>query len=581
MAQGVLAGVRVCLSAAVADDMRPAPSVDVAEFVRHLARAVFREGGHLVHGSHPSIVPMLRAAAEEAFPDGGGSSRLTLVRAAKFSTERYAADIEAQRAFARVEAIPAKEPSAEDPERAEVGDLVPMRDWMADRCDVVVALGGRWFDRDAERAGIPIEIEAFLERGKPAFVITACGGAAAGSVEADPSLPGRLHNGLDADTNRALDAELRESSRGPAVIADVARRIVKQIGLLPLSSRRIQVRPSSKERSDAGAVTNRSAPPPASESRRDTFRILCLDGGGIRGAFTAAVLATWDGMLPQTGTAPALVDRFDLIAGTSTGSILAAGMAMGLPPAQLVELYRENATTIFPAKFGFPVLFSRKYATAPLREALERYFGDKTLDSAHRPLVIPTVSAARGEAVLITTPHAPDRTGHRNLEAVQAVLASAAAPTFFADANVDGPIATGTYIDGGVWANNPVLPAIAEAIGYLGTSPDRIDVLSVGTMATEYDFSKALGGGVAQWGPRVSDLFFSAQETAAADMARTFLGEARLLRINAFTNTLVTLDDAGAVERLATRGQEIGQQTFTSVRSRFLEGPPAPAWARY
>lgn len=94
--------------------------------------------------------------------------------------------------------------------------------------------------------------------------------------------------------------------------------------------------------------------------------------GLARGAFTAAVLATWDGMLPQTGTAPALVDRFDLIAGTSTGSILAAGMAMGLPPAQLVELYRENATTIFPAKFGFPVLFSRKYATAPLREALER-----------------------------------------------------------------------------------------------------------------------------------------------------------------------------------------------------------------
>jgi len=130
------------LSAAVADDMRPAPSIDVAEFVRQLARAVFREGGHLVHGSHPSIVPMLRGAAEEAFPDGGALSRLTLVRAAKFSTEQYAADIEAQRAFARVEAIPPKAPSAEGPERAEVGDLVPMRDWMADRCDVVVALGG-------------------------------------------------------------------------------------------------------------------------------------------------------------------------------------------------------------------------------------------------------------------------------------------------------------------------------------------------------------------------------------------------------------------------------------------------------
>ena len=74
------------------------------------------------------------------------------------------------------------------------------------------------------------------------------------------------------------------------------------------------------------------------------------------------------------------------------------------------------------------------------------------------------------------------------MTAVDAVLASAAAPTFFAEATVDGPIATGRYIDGGLWANNPVLPAIAEAVGHLGTSPDRIDVLSVGTMATTHDF---------------------------------------------------------------------------------------------
>ncbi len=581
MARGNLVGVRVCLSASLADDMRPAPRTDTAEFIAQLARAVFREGGHVVHGSHPSIVPLLAAVAKETFPDGGATSRLTLVRAATFSGEQYAGAIEADRAFARVELIPAATPAEEDAARAEIRDLVPMRDWMADRCDVVVALGGRWFDRDAERAGIPIEIDAFLERGKPAFVITACGGAAAGYAEADPGLSGRLHNGLDATANRALDSELADESCQPAAAAGVAEKIVKQIGLLPLPSRRIQVRSTAaappRSRSVRAAISGTAPEPPP----RDTFRILCLDGGGIRGAFTAAVLATWADMLPKTAGQPLFVDRFDLVAGTSTGSILAVGLALGLTPGELVELYREHAEKIFPRKSGLSIVFSRKYDSAPLRAALETYLGDKVFTEAKRPLVIPTVSAVHGEAVLITTPHSPDRTAHRDMKAVEAILASAAAPAFFADANVDGPIASGTYIDGGMWANNPVLPAIIEAIGYLGTTADRIDILSLGTMATEYDFSKALGGGLAQWGPRISDLFFAAQETGAAEMARTFLGDARLLRINDFTKNLPTLDDAQAVSALVERGQQIGRKTFPSVRSRFLEGPPAPASAMH
>lgn len=573
MAHGSLAGVRICLSAELSDDMRPAPGIDPALFVRELAEAVFREGGYLVHGSHPSIVPVLARAAAASFPDGGAADRLTLVRSARHSTDRHAAEIEAQRAFARVEPIPARPTTDEVASRADVEDLVPMRDWMADRCDVVVALGGRWYDRDKERAGIPIEIDAFLDRGKPAFVITACGGAAAGYLAADPSLFSRLHNGLDASANEGLNAALGAARRNAAGVGTVARRIVRQIALLPLAARRLQVRPAG-----GPATAAASTRPAGDETPRDRFRILCLDGGGIRGAFTAAVLATWDGMMPRGADAPTLIDRFDLVAGTSTGSILAAGLAMGLSPGRLVDLYRDHAARIFPARSGWAALFSRKYDTAPLREALVEQLGGRTLDRARRPLVIPAVLASRGAAVLITTPHAQDRTADRSMTAVDAVLASAAAPTFFAEATVDGPIATGRYIDGGLWANNPVLPAIAEAVGHLGTSPDRIDVLSVGTMATTHDFHRAHGGGLAQWGPRVSDLFFAAQESGAEQVARTILGEARLLRVNGFSSVLDRIDDGSAVERLSAWGQEVGRDTFASVRGRFLEGPPAPAW---
>jgi len=574
MARGSLVGVRVCVSASEQPTGTASP-VKLLAFVHALAVAVFREGGHLVHGSHPSIVPILRAAAAEVFPVGGSREQITLVRPAPFMDDSFRTEIEDHESFATVLGIPARTDGPLISEPAEIRNLVPMREWMADRCDVVVAAGGKCNDRDKTGSGIPAEIEAFLARGKPAFVISACGGAAAAYVQNDPSLLDRLHNGLDANANRALDAALGDRSGQRAAVADGADRIVRQIGVLPRPSGRLNARAADGD-SGSAAIRTQSIDTPRSPGM---FRILCLDGGGIRGAFTAGVLASWDAMLPKGSPRGSFIKQFDLVAGTSTGSILAVGLAMGLEPGQLVQLYRENAAAIFPRTVGVKILLTRKYDSKPLRAVLTSLLGSQTLMNASRPLVIPTVEARRGDATLITTPHAPDRTAHRDTSAVDAVMASAAAPAFFGEADVDGPIATGKYIDGGMWANNPVLPAVMEAIGYCGAAPDRIDVLSLGTLMTEYDFEKSLGGGLAQWGPRISDLFFAAQETAAAEMARTFLGDTRLLRINDYVRTLPSLDDEQAVEQLIARGQEIGQKTFRSVRGRFLDGQPAPPWS--
>jgi patatin-like phospholipase/acyl hydrolase len=88
-----------------------------------------------------------------------------------------------------------------------------------------------------------------------------------------------------------------------------------------------------------------------------------------------------------------------------------------------------------------------------------------------------------------------DRSGFSGITAVDAALASSAAPSYFDEAPIDDKIATQSYLDGGIWANNPLLPAIAEAVRHLEIPLDRIDVLSVGTLGNESDFTKALGDG--------------------------------------------------------------------------------------
>lgn len=581
MPHGKLAGVTVCLSAGL-DDNDPRREA-VGDFTARLARAVWREGGTLLHGSQPNIVPLLEEAAK---PLGATArERLTLARAAQYSTPKYDEAIKRHERFARVERCPARrdperevveEPVAADASETVTNEeLVPLRDWMADRCDVVVALAGRWWDHDKDRSGIPKEIDTFLALGKPAFVITAFDGAARGYAEDDPGLLGRLRNGLDAAANREIDAELRHDGDKGNAGQIVAERVVKQISLLPLGRATVPASPRTDEAAHAAGETDPAVAP------RDRFRILCLDGGGIRGAFTAAVLATWADMFCNETGQQRFASHFDLIAGTSTGSILAVGLAMGKTPAEILALYKDNAIGIFPDTLPGRMFVTTKYDPKPLQTALEKSLGDALLAAARQPLVIPAVIAQSGEAMAFTTPHHPDRSHHGRTRAVEAVMASAAAPIYFSAATVEGRIVTDRYLDGGVWANNPVLPAIAEAIRYRGADAQRIDVLSVGTMTTTNDFSKKLDGGAAQWGKEIVSLFFAAQETAAEELATMYLNKSHLYRVNPVVAELPALDAARDVVPLLKMGQRLAEKTFSEVRGRFLDGIAAPPWTKH
>jgi patatin-like phospholipase/acyl hydrolase len=220
-----------------------------------------------------------------------------------------------------------------------------------------------------------------------------------------------------------------------------------------------------------------------------------------------------------------------------------------------------------------------KHDSATLRDLLTDVYGEKTqVQESRTRLVIPTVRAKHGKAEAIVTPHSPDRTAFRNISAVDAALASSAAPTYFEEAHWEGPVTPESFLDGGVWANNPVLPALSEAVRHLHIPLDRIDVLSIGTLTSEHDFTEALGKGVAGWAFKSTDLFFAAQEHGAMLLAESFLGPTRHLRVNQQIPLKIELDDAAAIAQMIERGNEAGKDSFIEVRSRFLDGLHAEKW---
>ncbi len=118
----------------------------------------------------------------------------------------------------------------------------------------------------------------------------------------------------------------------------------------------------------------------------------------------------------------------------------------------------------------------------------------------------------------------------------------------------------------------------AEAVQHFKVPLNRIDVLNVGTMGNEVDFSQSLGKGKAGWVPANADLFFAAQERAARMLADGLLTLARHLRVNQQTPTEIKLDDKEAIEDMALRGANVGQDSFVLARSRFLDGPEVDGW---
>jgi patatin-like phospholipase/acyl hydrolase len=306
------------------------------------------------------------------------------------------------------------------------------------------------------------------------------------------------------------------------------------------------------------------------------FRILSLDGGGIMGAFPASVLATFERV-----TGKRVVDHFDLITGTSTGGIIAVALAMGATAEEICNFYRTDGPKIFPEpKWGRRVggwarslnwLWQPKYTAGPLRQAIQTVVGDQTLQQAKTRLLVPSYDMNTGKVYVFKTPHHPDYCHHANLKAIDAALATSAAPTYFPAHTIEG---RGTFIDGGLWANCPTMVGLVEAMDYLDKKPEQIRMLSIST--TSYPFrldDPAKLRGIKDWLPKLVDTFMLGQAQSSVNMAFCLLKSGVFKRIDyAVPPKTFDMDNVKCVEELIGMGRQIGElnENMSVVKKEFL-----------
>ena len=278
----------------------------------------------------------------------------------------------------------------------------------------------------------------------------------------------------------------------------------------------------------------------------DTFNILALDGGGIRGVYGAHVLAKLEDTIGAS-----VRERFDLIAGTSTGSILAGAASMGIPMKTLVGLFESQAGRIFSRRrFSlFPVLRSR-YSTHPLDQVIGEYLPEVTMGEVPTPLMITSSDISTGGVHVFKSRYLEElgepymRDGQVRLR--DAILASCAAPLYF------DPWQVGEYLlaDGGLWANNSAIIAVTEAMAKFRRPLDKVRVLSVGTGRTASFYTRRGAWGLLTgWGgPKLVSYVLGLQSQASTNMAKLLLGD-RHLRLDPEIKSW-KLDDIKSIESL-------------------------------
>lgn len=237
------------------------------------------------------------------------------------------------------------------------------------------------------------------------------------------------------------------------------------------------------------------------KTEQKPFRILSIDGGGIRGIIPARFLCELESHAGKLkGETARLCDYFDLICGTSTGGIIAIGLALGMPAGDILDLYRKNAQRIFGQSNilynlmrGIRMLTHAKHSNKGLAEVLEEAFvpyssdGVTRLGHAKTRLVVPAYSAAQGKPVVFKTSHHTELTRDYQVPAYRVALATSAAPTYFSAQTFSySDVVTGrnstitNLVDGGVFANNPALIGLTEALS-IGIELPQIKLLSIGT----------------------------------------------------------------------------------------------------
>jgi patatin-like phospholipase/acyl hydrolase len=264
----------------------------------------------------------------------------------------------------------------------------------------------------------------------------------------------------------------------------------------------------------------------------EPFQVLALDGGGFRGLFSAVVLAKWEQQLGRP-----IGQHFDLIVGTSTGAIIALGLAAGMSAADLVEFYEKDGKEIFPARWSVGRLWHgmlhylhRKYGSSALERALKRRFGELTISDLAKPVVVPGFNLEVGRHWYFKTPHFGANLIDRYRPLWEVARATSAAPTYFPAFRTSE---NELFVDGGLVANNPSLVGYFEVALNFPAYRDRIKVLNIGTEGGECALPKRrlATGGLLAWAKKAPDALMQAQAVSTEALMAKLLGPDRWLRV--------------------------------------------------
>lgn len=309
----------------------------------------------------------------------------------------------------------------------------------------------------------------------------------------------------------------------------------------------------------------------------DRFRILSLDGGGIKGAFAAGFLAEI-----EEHTGKRIVDHFDLIAGTSTGGIIALAIGLGIPARDILSFYEAHGPDIFPAstwrtraRLGLRRAVRAKHSVADLRGALTEVFGERRIGEALTRLLVVSWDGVRGDVHVFKTAHSAKFTRDYKVTAVDAALATSAAPSYLPAFAGPGGV---RFIDGGVWANCPAALAILEAIAVLGRAPHEVDILSVGTTEEppRHLTKWRLAAGVLGWAPAMHHLLLEAQVRGSIAQAN-LLTEHRMIRVDHVVRPgRFRIDDSRGIGELVALGSQEARHWESKIAQTFLHSTVEP-----
>ena len=262
----------------------------------------------------------------------------------------------------------------------------------------------------------------------------------------------------------------------------------------------------------------------------EPFKILSIDGGGIRGVFPAMFLTNLEAKLKSDGKEKwQIYQNFDLICGTSTGGIIAIALALGIPAKDIYDLYLENAHIIFGNKKSwFDQIFLSAHSRNALEKLIQEKFGkanngkDPILKDCKTNICIPVFDLLEGKPSVLKKDHHPRFTRDFHIPAYKAALATSAAPVYFDPYSTEYTDLNGVIkpfknkVDGGVFANNPTLLGIIESEVAMYKKREDLRVLSIGTGYQKFsDGAARTEWGIKYWinfkRKRLIDLFMQAQ----------------------------------------------------------------------